>query len=81
MPTYSYACADCGPFEAIRPISERDLALGCRTCGLAAARVLAGAASVPRSDGSTRGLAAAQQRAAAEGAYSRMRHRGPCGCC
>ena len=42
--TYDYACSNCGPFEARRPMVERDQATACPGCGAGATRLL-GAAS------------------------------------
>jgi putative FmdB family regulatory protein len=81
MPTYDYACADCGAFEAIRPMAERDRVASCPRCGVAAVRVFAGGRHLNVVDGSTRRLIAAQERAAADGSYRRMRHAAGCGCC
>ena len=39
MPTYDYACADCGAFEAVRRIAERDAACACPACGASARRL------------------------------------------
>ncbi|OYV35905.1 MAG: hypothetical protein B7Z81_08075 [Acidocella sp. 20-61-6] len=44
MPTYDYLCEECGPFEAIKRMSERDQPASCPVCGIAAKRVL----SAPR---------------------------------
>lgn len=41
MPLYDYACADCGPFRALRPMSESTRAQPCPRCAVAAPRRLA----------------------------------------
>ncbi|MCW5665236.1 MAG: zinc ribbon domain-containing protein [Piscinibacter sp.] len=41
MPLYDYACADCGPFRAFRPMSESALPQPCPRCGSAVPRRLA----------------------------------------
>lgn len=76
MPVYDYACADCGAFEAVRRIAERDDPAACPGCGATAARVTIGAPSIGGSSGS--GGAAAMTEDA--GSYG-MRHRGGCLCC
>jgi putative FmdB family regulatory protein len=81
MPTYDYDCRACGPFEAFRRMAERDRATACPRCGSAAARVLAGGAHLRVVDGATRRVIEAHERAAADGAYRRMRHPLGCGCC
>jgi putative FmdB family regulatory protein len=75
MPTYDYECKDCGPFEAFKRMSARDEATACPRCGVPSERVLAGTRIALLGDG------VARERAAAEGSYARMRHRGGCSCC
>jgi len=43
MPTYDYACAGCGGFDAIRSIARRDEPAHCPKCGAASPRVLVAA--------------------------------------
>jgi putative FmdB family regulatory protein len=71
MPVYDYECADCGKFEAVRRIAERDEAAACPRCGMTAERVRVGAPALL--GGSSGGAAEG------EGGYG-MRHRG-CSCC
>jgi len=33
MPTYDYACPDCGGFEALRSLAQRDEPCACPDCG------------------------------------------------
>ncbi|WP_244815982.1 zinc ribbon domain-containing protein [Caballeronia sp. Lep1P3] len=73
MPVYDYACAECGAFEAVRRIAERDDPAACPACGATAQRVTIGAPSV----GSGAGAPAMAEDA---GSYG-MRHRGGCLCC
>ena len=40
MPLYDYACSDCGPFRAFRPMAESDRAQPCPGCGVARVRSL-----------------------------------------
>lgn len=40
MPLYDYACADCGPFRAFRPMAEADRRQPCPGCGVPAVRSL-----------------------------------------
>lgn len=84
MPTYDYACAGCGAFEALRPMAERDRAAPCPGCGGLAARVLGGAARAAVTDGTVAArhrLIGRHERALADGAYRRMRHPMACSCC
>jgi putative FmdB family regulatory protein len=71
MPVYDYECADCGAFEAVRRMSERDEPAVCPQCGEVAGRVTVGAPSFGKSSSAP----------AAEdaGSYG-MRHRGGCMC-
>jgi putative FmdB family regulatory protein len=76
MPTYDYACSSCGPFDAIRPMADRDQAPACPRCAGAAARVVAGAPRVTRSADRSRDGGSAEQ-----GSYRRMAHPASCRCC
>lgn len=38
MPIYEYECGSCGPFEALRPVAERNDPGMCPACGLPAMR-------------------------------------------
>ena len=38
MPTYDYACAGCGGFDAIRVLAQRDEPALCPDCGAASPR-------------------------------------------
>jgi putative FmdB family regulatory protein len=73
MPVYDYDCADCGVFEAVRRIAERDNATACTQCGAPAARVAIAAPSVGGARSSSDGARDA-------GSYG-MSHRGGCLCC
>lgn len=74
MPTYDYACAACGGFEAIRRLVERDDPCACPGCGSAAQRVLLRPAAESRPASSTHGQSV-------EANYQRLRHRTGCACC
>jgi putative FmdB family regulatory protein len=39
MPTYSYRCSDCGPFDLTRAITDVTTASTCPTCAASARRV------------------------------------------
>ena len=85
MPTYDYACAGCGGFEALRSVSARDEPAVCPDCGAAAPRVFVNAPRLALMDGGTRGALAANERARFEPRssreYSRLKHPAGCGCC
>jgi len=84
MPTYDYTCAGCGPFEALRPMADRDRAAACPRCGQGATRRLAAGPAQIGAGGvgeARRRLIGRQNRALADGSYPRMRHPLSCGCC
>lgn len=84
MPTYDYACAGCGPFEALRPMARRDEATACPGCGQDADRLFGAVAAQVGAAGTGAArhrLITRQERALADGAYRRMRHPMSCGCC
>jgi putative FmdB family regulatory protein len=75
MPVYDYECAECGVFEAVRRIAERDEPADCPRCGVTAERVRVGAPALL--GGASSGAAGGASES--EGGYG-MRHRG-CSCC
>jgi putative FmdB family regulatory protein len=82
MPTYDYACADCGEFAALRPMSQRHEPADCPGCGQAAPRVIGGVPALAGTAASTRRMMAATERAnGGSGSYPRMRCGGACSCC
>lgn len=40
MPMYDYHCESCGPFSALRPLSEFREPMACPSCGVGATRVI-----------------------------------------
>ncbi len=85
MPTYDYRCGDCGGFDALRSVAQRDLPLACPDCGAAAERVLSSAPRLALMADGTRRAIATNERAAHEpkrsGDYQRLKHPSGCGCC
>jgi putative FmdB family regulatory protein len=85
MPTYDYACADCGGFDAFRSLGERNEPARCPGCGLAAPRVFASAPRLAILSGTARLAHETNERAAhaplAGTGYSRLSHPAGCGCC
>jgi putative FmdB family regulatory protein len=73
MPVYDYDCTDCGSFEVVRHIAERDDPAACPQCGASAARVTIAAPSVG-------GASLSGDGADDVGSYG-MSHRGGCLCC
>ena len=85
MPTYDYACADCGGFDAFRSLADRNQPALCPDCGGASPRVFATAPRLALMDGGTRSAMATNERARHEpqrsGDYARLKHPTGCGCC
>ena len=85
MPTFDYSCRDCGGFEALRSMADRNQPAACPACGTPSPRVLAAGPQLALLDGGTRSAMATNERARHEpksaGAYPRLRHPAGCGCC
>jgi putative FmdB family regulatory protein len=85
MPTYDYACASCGGFDAIRPSSVRNQPADCPGCGAASPRVFAVAPRLELLQADTRRAMDVNERARHEpqrsSGYARLRHPAGCGCC
>ena len=86
MPTYDYACAGCGEFDAIRSIARRDEPAHCPACGAASPRVLVAAPQLACLAGDTRAAHGTNERAqhaphSTREGYGRLGHPGGCGCC
>ena len=85
MPTYDYACADCGGFEAIRGLAARNEPAACPDCGAESPRVLASAPRLALMEAGTRSAIETNERArhAPKNSrdYARLRHPAGCGCC
>ena len=54
MPVYDYLCAECGPFTALRPMSEFQAPLPCGVCGVLARRAILTAPAFAAMDGGPR---------------------------
>ena len=91
MPTYDYACAGCGDFDALRSMGARNEPAACPGCGAASPRVFASAPHLALMEAGTRTAMATNERARHEprrssaeaggGGYARLRHPSGCGCC
>jgi putative FmdB family regulatory protein len=85
MPTYDYACASCGGFDAFRSMAQRDEPVACPDCGAAAPRVFVSAPRLALLASGTRSAMDTNERARHEpkksGEYARLRHPAGCGCC
>lgn len=85
MPTYDYECRDCGAFDALRPLGERNEPAACPGCGGASPRVFATAPRLALMEGGTRRALDVNERARHEPRssrdYQRLKHPAGCGCC
>lgn len=63
MPTCYYACGDCGGFDALRSLTDRNQPASCPACGGASQRVFATAPRLVLMDGGTRNAMATNERA------------------
>lgn len=89
MPTYDYACPDCGGFDALRSLAQRNDPCACPDCGAPSRRVFVTAPRLACLSGATREALARNERARHEpqssrqyeGGYSRLKHPSGCGCC
>lgn len=84
MPVYEYLCSDCGPFTAMRPMGECDLANDCPDCGAVAPRVIMTAPRLSTLSTARRIASATNERSAhAPRTLSEMKaaHGSGCGCC
>ncbi|SFM42534.1 zinc ribbon domain-containing protein [Variovorax sp. OV329] len=85
MPTYDYACSDCGGFDALRSLAQRNEPAACPDCGAASPRVFATAPRLGLLEEGTRRAMESNERARHEPKssrdYQRLRHPAGCGCC
>ena len=85
MPTYDYACNDCGGFDAFRLLANRNEPATCPDCKGSSPRVFATAPRLALMDSGTRNAMATNERAQHEpkssAEYARLRHPTGCGCC
>ncbi|MBO9680353.1 MAG: zinc ribbon domain-containing protein [Acidovorax sp.] len=90
MPTYDYLCAQCGGFDALRSLAQRNEPAPCPQCAAASPRVFASAPRLACTTADARRAHETNERArheprrsrdGAEGSYGRLRHPAGCGCC
>ena len=80
MPVYDYLCRTCGPFSAVRPMSEYQAPQPCGQCGVPAARALLTVPNFGAMDAGKRHAAAVNERSANAPRRS-SQHPASCGCC
>jgi len=81
MPVYEYACADCGVFDALRPLAQFRDPAPCPRCGRESGRVVASAPALGALSGVMRAAYAANERSAHEPRSTRAGHGMGCACC
>ena len=64
MPVYDYLCGECGPFTALRPMSEFQAPQPCAACGTPARRAILTAPAFAAMDGGQRRAHATNERSA-----------------
>lgn len=80
MPTYSYRCAQCGPFAAVRRMADFDQSAPCPVCASDAVRTLTVPALLGTRRGSQRDGTKRDGDDDAAG-YRRLTHPAGCACC
>lgn len=80
MPVYDYACDDCGPFTAVRPMAAYQDPCACPDCGADAPRVMLTAPALAGMDPARR-IAAATNERSSHAPESSKSHGPGCGCC
>lgn len=86
MPTYEYACQNCGTFSVLRPMAERHAASQCPYCAGPGGPLLLSAPALSHLSSSQRTAIATNERSAhapqTVGEYQQRRgHPAGCGCC
>jgi putative FmdB family regulatory protein len=80
MPIYDFECRQCGAFDAIRKVSERDSAVACPSCRAPASRVANDLLGLRTPRRASLARMPSRESDASEGGYG-MRHAGLCACC
>ena len=89
MPTYDYACPDCGGFDAFRSLALRNDPAVCPDCGTDSPRVFVTAPRLACLSSDTRNAMDRNEKSRHEpmssrelaGNYGRLKHPAGCGCC
>lgn len=85
MPIYDYHCSSCGPFDALRPMVERDSPAACPACAQASARAWVLGSRLSEMAPERLFAMETNERASHEpkrsGDYARLRHPSGCSCC
>ena len=90
MPTYDYACDDCGEFDALRSVAARNEPCACPRCGAESVRVMSHAPRLACTSPQQRRAAEVNERSSHAprmsrdtdaGNYGPLRHPSGCGCC
>jgi putative FmdB family regulatory protein len=78
MPTYDYVCPDCGPFDALRSLAQRNEDCPCRACGAASRRAFL---TAPRLAAKNARRDAAHAPTMSKDVAGIKSHPAGCGCC
>lgn len=81
MPVYEYCCEACGPFDALKPLSEFRSPVACPNCGQSAPRMIGSAPSLSTLSHAMRRAHAMNERSADTPRSTRSGHGMNCGCC
>ena len=86
MPTYQYQCDNCGVFDLLRPMAERDAHCSCPACSGDAYRIIVSAPALSAMSAAARTAYATNERAShapmTSGDYRPYKqHLSGCGCC
>lgn len=81
MPLYDYMCPECGPFEALAPMSSSAAPCTCPDCSVPSPRVILTAPAISAMAGSTRRAHETNERSADSPKRSAHGHGPGCGCC
>lgn len=81
MPVYDYRCEACGPFDALRPMSECRMPAACPHCEQPASRIIGTAPALATLSQAARRAHAVNERSAAAPRSTRSAHGMHCACC
>ncbi|GEP12557.1 FmdB family zinc ribbon protein [Methylobacterium gnaphalii] len=81
MPNYDYACEACGPFTAMRPMTQFRDPCACPVCGTGASRTFLSAPAIAGMDPTRRSTLASNERHASSRGPAKTAHPAGCGCC
>ncbi|MDE1942860.1 MAG: zinc ribbon domain-containing protein [Betaproteobacteria bacterium] len=82
MPTYDFLCPNCGPFDRLLRMGERDANQHCTSCGALSPRMIAAAPQLADMPEDRRKAMAVNEKSAHEPSHrNTSRHGRGCSCC